>query len=87
MLEAHVTHPEPAHRAEYDRIWQCPITFGACRNALRVDATLQSHRVRLEPRYVFGVLSAHAEQLLRDLTRLAELRQLQPSEGEQTPKR
>jgi AraC-like DNA-binding protein len=67
VLEAHVTHPEPAHRAEYDRIWQCPITFGACRNALRVDATLQSHRVRLEPRYVFGVLSAHAEQLLRDL--------------------
>ncbi len=67
VLEAHVTHAEPAHRAEYDRIWQCPVTFGSRWNALRMDPTLQNHRVRLEPRYVFGVLSAHAEQLLKDL--------------------
>jgi AraC-like DNA-binding protein len=67
VLEAHVTHPEPPHRAEYDRIWQCPITFASRWNALRMDASLQNHRVRLEPRYVFGVLSAHAEQLLKDL--------------------
>ncbi|MGQ0534392.1 MAG: AraC family transcriptional regulator [Caulobacteraceae bacterium] len=67
VLEAHVTHPEPAHRAEYDRIWQCPITFNAPWNALRMDESLRMHRVRLQPRYVFGVLSAHADQLLKDL--------------------
>jgi AraC-like DNA-binding protein len=67
VLEAHVTHPEPAHRAAYDSIWQCPITFDSHWNALRMDAALQNHRVRLEPRYVFGVLSAHAEQLLKEL--------------------
>lgn len=67
VLEVHVTHPEPAHRAEYDRIWQCPITFNSHWNAMRMDQSLSTHRVRLQPRYVFGVLSAHAEQLLKDL--------------------
>jgi AraC-like DNA-binding protein len=67
VLEVHVTHPEPAHRAAYDEIWRCPITFNAPVNAMRMDHTLSTHRVRLEPQYVFGVLSKHAEQLLQDL--------------------
>jgi AraC-like DNA-binding protein len=67
VLEVHVTHPEPAHRGEYDRIWQCPITFNSHWNAMRMDSSLQTHRVRLQPRYVFGVLSTHADQLLKDL--------------------
>ena len=67
VLEAWVTHPEPAHRAVYDRIWRCPISFNAPWNGLRMDASLATHRVRLEPEYVFGVLSKHAEQLLKDL--------------------
>lgn len=67
VLEVHVTHPEPAHRAAYDQIWRCPITFNAEWNAMRMDTSLQTHRVQLQPRYVFGVLSAHAEQLLKDL--------------------
>lgn len=67
VLEVHVTHPEPAHRAVYDSIWRCPITFNAETNSMRMDASLATHRVRLEPQYVFGVLSKHAEQLLKDL--------------------
>lgn len=67
VLEVHVTHPEPAHRAVYDAIWRCPITFNAPSNAMRMDHTLATHRVRLEPQYVFGVLSKHADQLLKDL--------------------
>jgi AraC-like DNA-binding protein len=67
VLEVHVTHPEPAHRAAYDQIWRCPITFNAPWNAMRMDQSLSTHRVQLQPRYVFGVLSAHADQLLKDL--------------------
>ena len=67
ILEAHVTHPEPAHRAEYDRIWRVPIVFEAKRNALRLDPDIYDWRVQLQPRYVFGVLSAHADALLREL--------------------
>lgn len=67
VLEVHVTHPEPAHRAVYDQIWRCPIAFNASWNAMRMDESLRTHQVRLQPRYVFGVLSAHAEQLLKEL--------------------
>jgi AraC-like DNA-binding protein len=67
ILEALVTHPAPAHRAEYDRIWRMPVTFGAERNALRLDPDIYTWRVQLQPRYVFGVISAHAEALLQDL--------------------
>ena len=67
VLEVHVTHPEPAHRDVYDAIWRCPISFNAPWNAMRMDHTIATHRVRLEPRYVFGVLSKHADQLLKEL--------------------
>jgi AraC-like DNA-binding protein len=67
VLEVHVTHTEPTHRAAYDQIWRCPITFNAPWNAMRMDESLRMHRVQLQPRYVFGVLSAHADQLLKEL--------------------
>jgi AraC-like DNA-binding protein len=65
----HVTHAEPPHRAEYERIFQVPIVFGSDRNALQIDAhamATQSVAPRL-PRYVFGVLSEHAEAMLKNL--------------------
>jgi AraC-like DNA-binding protein len=67
VLEVHVTHPEPAHRAAYDEIWRCPVTFNAPWNAMRMDPALGAHRVQMHPRYAFGVLSAHADQLLKEL--------------------
>ncbi len=67
VLEVHVTHPAPDHRAEYDRIFQCPVMFGADWNALRMDPEAASFRVQLQPRYVFGVLSERAEGLLKEL--------------------
>ncbi len=72
--EAQVTHPEPAYRDVYDRIWQCPITFNSHRNAIRMDPTLATQQVRLQPTYVFGILSAHAEQLLKELQASKTLR-------------
>lgn len=67
VLEVQVTHTEPVHRAAYDEIWRCPITFNAPWNAMRMDPALGAHRVQVQPRYVFGVLSAHADQLLKQL--------------------
>ena len=69
--EVHVTHAEPAYRAEYERIFQMPVVFESDRNALLMtdDAwltrrnPLSSHSTR----YVFGVLSARAEALLARL--------------------
>lgn len=66
-LEVHVTHAAPAHRAEYERVFQCPVVFESRWNAMRTDPTLQTHKVALQPRYVFGVLSERAEALLKEL--------------------
>jgi AraC-like DNA-binding protein len=63
----HVTHPEPAYRAEYDRIFQVPITFGSDWNAMQIDEAVLSYRLNLHPRYVFGILSERADVLLKEL--------------------
>jgi AraC-like DNA-binding protein len=67
VLEAHFTHPAPAYRAEYDRVFQCPVRFDADWNALRIDPATPDWRVSLQPRYVFGVLTERADSLLKDL--------------------
>jgi AraC-like DNA-binding protein len=70
VLEVHVTHDEPAdtaHRAAYDAIFQCPITFNAAWNVMRMEPSLQTHRVQLQPRYVFGIFAEHADALLAQL--------------------
>ncbi len=66
-LEVHVTHAEPTHRTEYDRIFQCPVVFESHWNAMRIDLAMTTERVALQPRYVFGVLSEHANALLKSL--------------------
>jgi len=64
----HVTHAEPAYRAEYDRIFRVPVVFGSDKNALHVDETLMARLQFPSPsRYVTGVLRDHAEGLLRRL--------------------
>ncbi|WP_296450905.1 AraC family transcriptional regulator [Phenylobacterium sp.] len=67
VLEAQVTHDDPGYGAEYARIFGAPVTFGAARNALRIDPAWSSHRVAAMPRYVFGVLSERADGLLKTL--------------------
>jgi AraC-like DNA-binding protein len=62
-----VTHADPGYRAEYERIFQAPVAFDCPRNALRLDPTWLAKRFSNEPRYVFGILSAHAQALLTSL--------------------
>lgn len=67
VKEVHVTHAAPAHRAEYERIFQAPVVFASDRNAMLLDDALLTRRVALLPRYVFGVLTEHADALLESL--------------------
>lgn len=62
-----VTHPAPAYRDEYERIYGVPVTFDSDWNAMRIDETLMAQPIQLEPRYVFGILSEHADALLKRL--------------------
>jgi AraC-like DNA-binding protein len=63
----HFTHSEPAYRAEYDRVFGVPLFFGSHMNALLMDEQFLSIRLPRANRYVFGILSAHAEALLKSL--------------------
>lgn len=66
-LAVQVTHADPGYRAEYERIFQAPVTFDCARNALRLDPAWLAKRFSDGPRYVFGILSAHAQALLTSL--------------------
>lgn len=67
VLEINFTHAAPSYRDEIERIFQCPVKFGADWNAMRLDPRVPAHRVQMQPRYVFGILSEHADALLKDL--------------------
>lgn len=65
--EVRFTHPDPGYRDEYDRIFRCPVAFDAERNEMLIDAEAMNHRVAQQPRYVFGILTQHADALLKSL--------------------
>jgi AraC-like DNA-binding protein len=61
------THQAPNHAAEYERIFQCPVAFGAPSNAIQIDPRFLTLRQPPVNRYVFGLLSERAEALLRSV--------------------
>jgi AraC-like DNA-binding protein len=63
----HVTHRAPSYRAEYDRIFRAPVVFESGENAVLMDEAWSTHKIALQPRYVFGILSEHADALLKSL--------------------
>lgn len=74
LHEVHVTHPEPAHRAEYDRIFRAPIVFGSARNALLTDGSWLSVAPPFSSRPVFELLKARSDELLAQLERAKSFR-------------
>ncbi len=71
----HFTHAEPPYRAEYARIFQVPLTFDSERNALVVNGVAWTTPV--PPRgstYVAGVMTAHAEAMLKKLESTTSIR-------------
>jgi AraC-like DNA-binding protein len=67
IKEVRVTHPRPPHADEYERIFRTPVVFSSDRNAMRMEESIVTFKVGRLPRYVFGVLTEHADALLRDL--------------------
>lgn len=67
LKEVHVTHPAPSYAAEYERVFEAPVVFGSRWNALRIDPVFLTTPVNVQPRYVFGVLSKHADALMEGL--------------------
>jgi AraC-like DNA-binding protein len=65
--EVHVTHKAPSYRAEYLRVFGAPVVFKAEWNAVRIDPALAAHRISDQPRYAFGILTHHADALLKSL--------------------
>lgn len=67
VIGARVTHEAPSYRAEYERVFRAPVSFGCDRNALLIDASWISRKVARTTRYAFGVLSQRASELLESL--------------------
>lgn len=67
VLEVHVSHAAPSYARDYAAVFQAPVKFAAGRNAMRLDERWLSYRVAKQPRFTFGILSAHADRLLKDL--------------------
>ena len=68
VREIHVTHPAPVYRAQYDQVFQVPVIFESDRNAILIaDESILATKIPNPSRYVFGVLSARAEALLKQL--------------------
>ncbi len=63
----HVTHPAPAYRDEYARVFQAPVLFESARNALVYDAAWWRQTIPRQSPYVSGILAAHADGLLGEL--------------------
>lgn len=65
--EVHVTHAAPPHAASYAALLEAPTRFEMGWNAMRVDEQRLTQPIATQPRYAFGILSEHAEALLRNL--------------------
>ncbi len=68
-LAVEMTHPAPPYRSEYQRIFSAPLTFGAARNAVRINGDWLDAPLPTANSYVFGIFSKHAEALLKELER------------------
>jgi AraC-like DNA-binding protein len=70
----HFTHEEPTYRSEYERILKVPIIFGSNENAICIYESWLSIRTNRENRYVFGVFSERADELLAKLEKTATMK-------------
>lgn len=71
----HFTHAEPPYRAEYARIFQIPLTFESEHNALVVNGAAWTMPVpHRGSTYVAGVMTSHAEAMLKKLESTTTIR-------------
>lgn len=63
----HFSHCAPDHHLTIANAFSAPVRYGACRTAILLDPAVVHARMAPSPRYALGVLTAHADQLMRDL--------------------
>ena len=63
----HFTRVAPRHANQFQAMVEAPVRFGADWNAMRVNEARLNQQIAVQPRFAFGILSEHAEQLLRTL--------------------
>ena len=61
------THAEPSYRAEYDRVFGVPLFFTSHMNAMLIDEAILSMKLPRTNPYVSEILSARADELLKNL--------------------
>ena len=74
VLSVEFARPQPSYWKEAERVFACPVRFGAGRNALELHPGIAGWPVARSPRYVFGVLTARADELIGDVTPAATVR-------------
>lgn len=67
VTAVHVTHARPPYADEYAAVLKAPVTFSSDRNALRISEDWLAMRLGPANRYVFGIFSARADELLKSL--------------------
>ncbi|MEY8881788.1 AraC family transcriptional regulator [Donghicola sp. XS_ASV15] len=70
----YLTYPEPPHAALYTEVFRAPVTFGAERNALALDAGCLNGLNAAPKPYAFGLYTRHAEALLESLQKAESTR-------------
>lgn len=67
VLAVHLRRAEPSNRAEYDRVFGAPPTFGQQRNAMLMDPDWFSLPLPATSQYADTIFEAHADRLLAEL--------------------
>jgi AraC-like DNA-binding protein len=67
IKEVCFTHPRPAYAADYERVFEVTVMFSSDRNAMRMEEDIVAHKLGGLPRYVFGVLTEHADALIKKM--------------------
>lgn len=67
VIAVQFTWEKPSYWKEYERIYQCPVEYGARWNALEMRPESLGWKVAQNPAYVFGMLTERADALLAEL--------------------
>lgn len=65
--EVHVPHARPDHWAEYEKILKIPVVFSSKKNALLLTDGWPDIKLPFANKYVLGLLSDHADKLMKTL--------------------
>jgi AraC-like DNA-binding protein len=73
-LALEVSYAPPPHADRYPELFRVPTTFGAARNALRIDPVWLDAEFDGGKDYVFGLFTRHADGLLEELATTGTVR-------------